>query len=169
MAAAQPVHTIALSGPSGSGKSTLARELQSALTVQGCAVRVIGQDTFFSTPKPATYWGCENKETPAAVDMLRLRNAITEVRAELAAAKPARPALLIVEGFLLLQDEQIMADVDGVLFTFAPKEVCLARRWPIPVCACAPLPAVGAVQRTRAHALIVRSCEANANACPRLP
>ena len=63
----------------------------------------------------------ENKDTPDAVDMAAIRR---DVRAAVA----GDATLCILEGFLLLHDDELMAAADGVLFLRASLDACLGRR-----------------------------------------
>ena len=89
---------LVVSGPSGCGKSTLAEALRAALeaTSFDATVQLIQQDRYFTTPRPASYWDMENKDTPDAVDMAAIRR---DVRAAVA----GDATLCILEGFLLLR------------------------------------------------------------------
>ena len=118
--------TIVLTGPSGSGKSTLTETIACCLRAVGWAVTIVHGDSFFLGPKPESYWTQENKDHPGAIDMPRLREAVRTARC----ATPDNPAqaLVLIEGFMLLQDEAIMAMVDGVLFLHSRMETCIARR-----------------------------------------
>ena len=119
-------HTLLLSGPSGSGKSSLARLLQQDLSAQGCDVTLIQQDDFFATPRAPSYWSQDgSKETAAAVDMAALRSAVS--RAQQRAAGSSR-SIILVEGFMLLQDHALIALTSAVLFLIASESICLRRR-----------------------------------------
>ena len=117
--------TLAISGPSGTGKTTLAEQLAACLRTEGLQVIIVNQDRFFIGPKPESYWTQEPKEHPGAVDMAALRTAVEDAQSN-EAADPSR--VLLLEGFLLLQDEPLMAMVDSVLFLSSNLETCLARR-----------------------------------------
>ena len=114
---------LVVSGPSGCGKSTLAEALRAALeaTSFDATVVLIQQDRYFTTPRPTSYWDMENKDTPDAVDMAAIRR---DVRAAIA----SDATLCILEGFLLLHDDELMAAADGVLFLRASLDACLGRR-----------------------------------------
>ena len=114
---------LVVSGPSGCGKSTLAEALRAALeaTSFDATVNLIQQDRYFTTPRPTSYWDMENKDTPDAVDMAAIRR---DVRAAIA----SDATLCILEGFLLLHDDELMAAADGVLFLRASLDACLGRR-----------------------------------------
>ena len=58
--------------------------------------------------------------------MVKLRSELDRLQREGRAA--SGPWLLLLEGFLLLQDAPIMAAVDGLVFLDASKEASLARR-----------------------------------------
>lgn len=120
-----PLLVVAVSGPSGSGKSTLAGLLEGC--VGGLDVRALHQDDFFIGPKASTYWNCEDKDHPGAVDMERLRLAVRAARDE-AADPTSECRLVLLEGFMLLQDEPILELCDVVIFIDAPRNVCLGRR-----------------------------------------
>jgi uridine kinase len=114
---------LVVSGPSGCGKSTLAEALRAALAATSfdATVILLQQDRYFTTPRPASYWDMENKDTPDAVDMAAIRR---DVRAAVA----SDATLCILEGFLLLHDDELMAAADGVLFLRASLDACLGRR-----------------------------------------
>ncbi|EOD28296.1 hypothetical protein EMIHUDRAFT_114220 [Emiliania huxleyi CCMP1516] len=125
---------VALAGPSGSGKSTLAVTLAAALRHEGVRVTLLHQDSYFRLPKPASYWSTPPEhDTPAAVDMERLAE---DVRA--AGRPPPEPdeaargaeqlQIVLVEGFLLLQDEPLLSLFDSALFLRVDREACLRRR-----------------------------------------
>ena len=119
-----PLPVLAVSGPSGAGKSTTAAVICSVLEAEGVSVALLHGDNHFIGPKPESYWTQENKDHPGAVDL-------PAVRAEIELARnssDAPNAVVIVEGFMLLQDEPIMALVDAVLFIGCTQEECLARR-----------------------------------------
>ena len=65
----------------------------------------------------------EDKDHPGAVDMPALREAIRAAKSEL-----REHSLLIVEGFLLLQDAEVMEEMDAVLFLVADFATGLNRR-----------------------------------------
>mmetsp|Transcript_20491 Transcript_20491/g.65245 ORF Transcript_20491/g.65245 Transcript_20491/m.65245 type:complete len:275 (+) Transcript_20491:74-898(+) len=126
--------TVAVAGPSGSGKSTLAVTLAAALRREGVRVTLLHQDSYFRLPKPASYWSTPPEhDTPAAVDMERLAE---DVRA--AGRPPPEPdeaargaeqlQIVLVEGFLLLQDEPLLSLFDSALFIRVDREACLRRR-----------------------------------------
>ena len=98
---------LVVSGPSGCGKSTLAEALRAALAATSfdATVKLIQQDRYFTTPRPTSYWDMENKDTPDAVDMAAIRR---DVRAAVA----SDATLCILEGFLLLHDDELMAAAD---------------------------------------------------------
>ena len=114
---------LALSGPSGSGKSTLAEVLRCVLEAEGWRVTIVHGDSHFLGPKPESYWTQENKDHPGAIDLPTLRAKIGRARDACGDSE-----LVVVEGFMLLQDAEIMALVDGVLFLRSDKERCLGRR-----------------------------------------
>ena len=114
-------------GPSGSGKTSLSGLLGASLRCAGWDVRVVHQDDFFATPKAPSYWGQENKDTPAAVDMAAMLGAIEEAAKGVKVGWGCAPTLLLVEGFLLLQEPKIVGSADAVIFVSAPGEVCLSR------------------------------------------
>ena len=116
--------TLVISGPSGCGKSTLADTLSVCMRAEGYSITVIHQDSYFLGPKPTSYWTQPNKEHPGVVDMSGLRAAVADAHRSTSSSA----SLVLVEGFLLLQDAEIMAMVDGVLFLHASLEVCVARR-----------------------------------------
>jgi len=135
--------TLAVAGPSASGKTTLARELCRLLQHVGCSVSLLHQDEYFTLPKAASYWTITPAhDTPAAIDMERLRSDVLAAQeaarataSSAAAAAPddagdgaAAPHVVIVEGFLLLQDAALMRCVDASLFLRATREACLHRR-----------------------------------------
>lgn len=119
---------LAITGPSGCGKSTIAAAIGAALESQ-MDVRFVHGDSFFVGPKPSSYWTQENKDHPGAIDIVALRSAVVS-----AAAAPSPPAvsqrrrLVLLEGFLLLHDAPLMANVDAVLFLRANAATCLNRR-----------------------------------------
>jgi len=114
---------IAVTGPSGSGKTSLARLLHAVLQHE-FEIAVLHQDQFFwpSNWARQAYAERSNMDQPDAVDFERLRASLRSAR------DGDTSRLVLVEGFLLLQDEPLMAMVDGVLFLDASKESCLARR-----------------------------------------
>ena len=114
---------LVVSGPSGCGKSTLAEALRAALEAASfdATVNLIQQDRYFTTPRPTSYWDMENKDTPDAVDMAAIRR-------DMRAAIAGDATLCILEGFLLLHDDELMAAADGVLFLRASLDACLGRR-----------------------------------------
>ena len=83
---------------------------------------MIGQDAYFIGPKPQSYWTQAPKESPDTVEMPALRTAVR------AASEDAATDVVLVEGFLLLQDAPIMSCVDAVLFLTSDPTTCLARR-----------------------------------------
>ena len=113
---------LAISGPSGTGKSTLASVLRCCLATEGMSVAVVGQDAFFIGPKPSSYWTQAPKESPDTLEMPAVRTAVR------AASEDAATDVVLVEGFLLLQDEPIMSCVDAVIFLTSDPSTCLARR-----------------------------------------
>ena len=113
---------LAISGPSGTGKSTIASILHCCLATEGMTVAMIGQDAYFIGPKPQSYWTQAPKESPDTVEMPALRTAVR------AASEDAATDVVLVEGFLLLQDAPIMSCVDAVLFLTSDPTTCLARR-----------------------------------------
>lgn len=88
----------------------------------GIAAASIHQDAYFLGPKPESYWTQAPKESPDTVDMHALRAAMA------AAVEDEANELLLVEGFLLLQDTAIMAHADAVLFLTCDPDTCLSRR-----------------------------------------
>lgn len=115
-------HVLVISGPSGTGKSTITQEMLKRAASAGISTSAIHQDSYFIGPKPDSYWTQAPKESPDTVDMPALRAAIA------AAIADETNELLMVEGFLLLQDEPIMAKVDAVMFLTCDQETCLGRR-----------------------------------------
>ena len=115
-------HVLVISGPSGTGKSTITQEMLKRAASAGISTSAIHQDSYFIGPKPDSYWTQAPKESPDTVDMPALRAAIA------AAIADETNELLLVEGFLLLQDEPIMAKVDAVMFLTCDQETCLGRR-----------------------------------------
>lgn len=125
-----PIVTVAITGPSGSGKSTLSDVLAKCL---GSASVTVHQDHFFLGPKPKSYWDQieqgENKDHPGAVNWPALREAFASAVASLREkSETGRPKILLIEGFLLLQDVEIMSYVDAVVFLSTDCETCLNRR-----------------------------------------
>ena len=150
-------YRLLVTGPSGSGKTTLSSLLSTSLRCAGWDVRLVQQDSFFSTERAPSYWGQENKDSngnrikptlpdqcypaasitpdripraaaPAAVNMPAFLTAIKEASQGVKVGWGQSPTLLLVEGFLLLQEPAIVAGADAVIFVSAPGEVCLSRR-----------------------------------------
>ena len=117
--------TLAISGPSGTGKSTIVSIIKNCLATAnpGLKVATIGGDSFFIGPKPDSYWTQAPKESPDSVDMIALRTAVAA-----ATSDDAGNDLLLLEGFLLIQDAPLMLYVDAVLFLNCDPAVCLQRR-----------------------------------------
>lgn len=120
---------VAITGPSGSGKSTLtalcARCLRDSF---GVNAQTIHQDHFFLGPKPKSYWDMEDKDHPGAIDMAKLHGAVRASAEKLSEDASEAPKILLIEGFLLLQDVPIMGLVNAVLFVGADSPTCLQRR-----------------------------------------
>ena len=118
------MRVLAISGPSGCGKSTLAIALQHVLRAEGWNVTLLHADSYFVGPKPESYWTQENKDHPGAINLVAVRTDVAASRENL----ESRKSLVILEGFMILQDSPIMEHVDAVLFLSAPPEICLQRR-----------------------------------------
>ena len=120
--------TIAITGPSGCGKSTLATSLARLLQSHGVATSVLRQDDYFCTPKAESYWTSDDKERPEAVDMVALKGELTLRQLTMSKKKGKGPAVLLLEGYLLLQDAQLVVLSDVVLLLDATLDASLARR-----------------------------------------
>lgn len=119
--------TVCLSGITCGGKSTLARSLHQAFTNS----IYIRQDDYF--------WGANssyhpfipsinhsNWETMASLDMDRMRH---DVNNTLQRKKTTRePQLLIIEGFLVLNDEYLSSICDNKFLFVLDKDECKRRR-----------------------------------------
>ena len=121
-----PTKVLALSGPSGSGKSTLAALLKCVVEAEGWSVTLLHGDDYFLGPKMASYWTDENKDHPDAIDLPAVRSKLSRARQQ--AGDGAASALIIIEGFMVLQDSELMSLVDAALFLTVGPQTCLARR-----------------------------------------
>ena len=136
------VIVLAISGPSASGKTTLAGLLRGCLDTAGVVTRLFHQDHYFNTPRTPSYWGAPNKDTPESVDMQALHRDVLAAIADMertaradmqsaawaetdtvrrAASAPVQ--VLILEGFLLLQDAPLMELASAMIFLRVSQQV----------------------------------------------
>ena len=121
-----PAFVIGLGGGSASGKSTLAARLQERL--QPLRVLVINQDRYFhetarlpkhASPDGVREWPDHNQ--PGSFDFPRLR-------ADLRAAREGEDDVVILEGILVLHDDELRAQMDLKLFVEADPDERIVRR-----------------------------------------
>lgn len=139
---------IAIAGPSGSGKSLLTRGLLNALSKSHSAlnIAVVPEDAYYhSQAHLSLEQRAElNFDHPAALDHALLRADLTKLKNRQPAdipqydyanhtrrstAQPLAPAdLIIVEGCLLLTQDELCAAMTLRVFVQANLETCLKRR-----------------------------------------
>ncbi|XP_043206751.1 nicotinamide riboside kinase 1-like [Amphibalanus amphitrite] len=113
----------AVSGATCSGKTTIARRLHASLA----GSRLISQDDYFlpeSDPRHRLVPGLDhfNWDTLSALDMDRLLADVTA----LTATSP--PGILILEGFLVLNDGRVRQRCDARVFVTLDRATCWQRR-----------------------------------------
>lgn len=121
-----PAFVIGIGGGSASGKSTLAARLQERL--QPLRVLIINQDRYFheatrlpkhTSPDGAREWPDHNQ--PGSFDFPRLRT-------DLRAAREGEDEVVILEGILVLHDEELRSLMDLKLFVEADPDERIVRR-----------------------------------------
>lgn len=130
---------VAIAGGTASGKSTLARHLQDTLGADQC--QLICHDRYYrDVHDPSTF----NYDHPDALDTELLVENLRALKAGAAAELPVydyathrrqpqteriEPApLILVEGILVLQDEELYQAADLRVFVHAPSDLRLVRR-----------------------------------------
>ena len=114
---------IAVSGATCSGKTTIAGRLHTALP----GSRLVSQDDYFlaeSDPRHRLVPGLNhfNWDTLSALDMDRMLADVTAI------LETSPPGVLILEGFLILNDLRMRGLCDARVFITLDKETCWARR-----------------------------------------
>ena len=113
----------AISGATCSGKTTIARRLHEALP----GSRLLSQDDYFlpeSDPRHRLAPGLShfNWDTLTALDMDRMLSDIA------AFTETSPPGILILEGFLVLNDARVRGLCDARVFVTLDRETCWERR-----------------------------------------
>lgn len=121
---------IGIAGGSGSGKTTLAGNLEKQLADLPGGTRVLHMDSYFlpfgtgKLPRhraPLTGIDYEDHNHPACFDLPRFLGDID-------AAIAAEPAVLLTEGLLILQNEDVLGRLDLRVFVDAPADERMYRR-----------------------------------------
>jgi uridine kinase len=121
-----PAFVIGMGGGSASGKSTLAAQLQQRL--EPLRVQVINLDRYFhessrlpkhASPDGAREWPDHNQ--PGSFDFDRLRT-------DLRAAREGEAEVVILEGILVLHDDELRSLMDLKLFVEADPDERIVRR-----------------------------------------